>query len=75
MKIIILILLLNPLILFAQFNGYFEIGKDVETDVSYTDIIDHYCSHAVYSRNNWHKYNEPVNNSKLTKIYARYNFR
>ena len=124
---IIAILLLFTSILFSQFNGYLEVGKDVESDVSYTDIkleykfnynnlfikpfggqmtwfeygqynknypfrdvyyigiesgyknitfgIDHYCSHAVYSRNNWHKYNEPVHNSQLTKIYARYNFR
>lgn len=123
----IIIILLIPSICFSQFGGHFEIGKDIETDVFYTDIklqyklnfnnyflmpyggqmtwaeygqynknypfrdvyymglesvyknvtfgIEHYCSHAVYSKNNWHKYNEPVHNSQLTKIYARYNFR
>lgn len=123
----IFIILLIPSICFSQFGGYFETGKDIETDVFYTDIklqyqfnynnffimpyggqmtwaeygqynknypfrdvyyigaeagykniifgINHYCSHAVYSKNNWHKYNEPAHNSQLTKIYARYNFR
>lgn len=122
----IFLILLIPKICFSQFGGYFETGKDVETNVFYTDIrlqykfnynnffimpfggqmtwaeygqynknypfrdvyyagaeggyeniifgVEHYCSHAVYSSNNYHKYNEPPHNSQLTKIYFRYVF-
>jgi len=122
----IIIILLIPSICFSRFGGHFEIGKDIETDVFYTDIklqykfnfnnyfmmpyggqmtwaeygqynknypfrdvyyvglesgyknitfgIEHYCSHAVYSKNNFQKYKEPPYTKQLTKIFARYEF-
>ena len=63
----------NPVSGGAPFRDVYNIGAEIK----WHNIVigaNHYCSHAVYTSDNWSKYNKPVNNTQLTRVFVRYEF-